>query len=251
MGFLDRFWKKRERESRPHVTAIIAAAGSGSRMGDSYGCGKQLIELRGEPVIAHTLRAFQRAETIDEIVIVAREEELVTIADIVKGIEADKVTEIVVGGSSRQESVSKGLSRVSPKSHFIAIHDGARPLIRPELIDRTARAALEHGAAAVGVPVKDTLKHVSAGGFIAGTVDRETLVQIQTPQIFELKQYAAGIALAATEGAEYTDDCQLYERLGKPIRLVPGDYENIKITSREDLDIAEAMLERRVEELLR
>ena len=251
VGLLERLRRKKEERTRPHVTAIIAAAGSGTRMGDTYGCGKQLISLRGEPGIAHTLRAFQRAETIEEIVVVAREEEIVVIADIVKGIEADKVTEIVVGGDSRQESVAKGLARVSPKSRFIAIHDGARPLVRPELIDRTACAALEFGAAAVGVPVKERLKHVSEKGFISGTVHRETLVQIQTPQIFEVRDYAAGIALARTEGAVYTDDCQLYERLGKPIKLVEGDYENIKITTCGDMDIAEAVLERRVEELLR
>lgn len=247
MGLLSKWMGKREKMSRPHVTAIIAAAGNGSRMGDAYSCGKQLILLRGQPVIAHTLMAFQQAETIDEIIIVAREEEIVVISDIAKGIGADKVTEIVVGGKSRQESVSNGLARVNPQSKFIAIHDGARPLIRPELIDETARAALEYGAAAVGVPVKDTLKHVSEDGFISVTMPREKLVQIQTPQIFEIRDYAAGIALAVTEGASYTDDCQLYERLSKKIKLVPGDYENIKITTREDMDIAEAVLERRAE----
>lgn len=246
IGFLKKMLGHSAQARNPWMTAIIAAAGSGTRMGEEYPNGKQLIELRGEPVIAHTLRAFEAAASVREIVVVAREEDLVSISDIARGIGAVKVTQIITGGATRQESVARGLAAVSPEAQYIAIHDGARPLIRPELIDQTADAAVRHGAAAVGVPVKDTLKHVSEDGFISVTVDRETLVQIQTPQIFELKTYAAGLALAKTENANYTDDCQLYERLGKKIRLVPGDYENIKITTKEDIAVAEAVLERRI-----
>lgn len=232
---------------RGRVTAIIAAAGSGTRMGEDYPDGKQLIALRGEPVIAHTLRAFQAAESIDEIVIVARSEDILSISEVVRGIGASKVTQITEGGETRQQSVGKGLSAITEDSAYIAIHDGARPLIRPELIDQAVEEAMKNGAAAVGVSVKDTLKHISADGFVSVTVDRESLVQIQTPQIFERKTYEEGLALAENEKACYTDDCQLYERLGKKIKLVEGDYENIKITTPADLTIAEAVLERRNE----
>lgn len=226
------FFKKHN----PSVTAIIAAAGNGTRMNIKNS--KQLIEIEDMPVIAHSLCAFQRSELIDEIVIVTRESDLLVMADIAKEFGISKVSHIIKGGETRTDSVKNGID--CAKGDFVAIHDGARPCIKTEHIDLTVKKAFETKAAALGCPVADTLKKVDENGFIATTVDRNNMWQIQTPQVFEKKLIKKAYETADTNGA--TDDCMLVEAIGERVAMVKGDKSNIKVTLQEDVGLATAIL---------
>ena len=219
--------------------AVIVAAGSASRMG---GIDKVMAELCGEPMIVHTARAFQNCDAIKEIVIVTRADLMERIADLC--VPFPKVKAVVIGGADRPESVRNGLNALSDKVKLVAVQDGARPLVTGEVIDRTVRAAHTYGAAAPGVPVKDTVKIVQ-GGLVQSTPDRNTLQAIQTPQVFDRDLLAAALKKAKKEKASITDDCSAVERLGMSVRIVEGDEKNIKITTPMDLIIAEKLLEER------
>lgn len=217
--------------------AVIVAAGSASRMG---GIDKVMADLKGEPMIVRSVRAFQQCDAIREIVIVTRE-------DLIRPISAlcakmDKVKAVVVGGASRQESVWLGLNALSGDVKLAAIHDGARPLITQAVIDRTVRAAHTYGAAAPAVPVKDTIKVVKSG-LVMATPDRATLRAVQTPQVFDFDLLRGALKKAEDEHAAVTDDCSAVERLGMSIKIVEGDEGNLKITTPLDLKIAEMLLE--------
>ena len=223
--------------SKKHfVSAIIVAAGSGTRM--KIPERKQLVEINDMPVIAHTLTAFENTDIIDEIVIVTKEEDILIMWDIAKAFNISKVTEIVKGGETRTDSVKNGIN--SAKGDIVAIHDGVRPCIKSIHIDATVKKAMETGAAALGCPVTDTLKRVGKNSFITDTVNREDLWAIQTPQVFEkdllLKAYNEG----NTEGA--TDDCMLLESIGIKVTMVEGDRTKIKVTMQEDIDIVSSIL---------
>ena len=224
----------------PYVSAVIVAAGSASRMG---GVNKQLLELCGVPVIARTLRAFQASELVREIIIVTKPDDIVGLWDIVRYFGIDKVKSIISGGSTRQKSVFKGILETSPESAYFAVHDGARPLIKPKTIDRVICDAFNHGAAAAGVKVKDTVKQVNENGMISATLDRNFLYNIQTPQVFEKNIYIMAMNRAQREGVDYTDDCQLIENMGAPVYVTESEYSNIKITTKEDVKMAERLLE--------
>lgn len=217
--------------------AVIVAAGTASRMG---GIDKVMAELGGEPMILRTIRSFATLDAIKEIVIVTREDLVMPIMRLCAEIE--KVTAVVVGGSSRQESVALGLGALSKKVELVAVQDGARPLISHAVIDRTVRAAHTYGAAAPAVPVKDTIK-VVAGGVVSSTPDRKTLQAVQTPQVFDLALLKAALKKAAEDGAEVTDDCSAVERMGMSVKIVEGDERNIKVTTPLDLAIAKLLLE--------
>ena len=217
--------------------AVIVAAGTASRMG---GIDKVMAELEGEPMILRTVRTFQTCEAIREIVIVTREDLIIPIMGLCAGLE--KVKAVVVGGSSRQESVERGLNALSDKVKLVAVQDGARPLITHAVIDRTVRAAHSYGAAAPAIPVKDTIKVVS-GGVVSSTPDRKTLQAFQTPQVFDLAMLKGALKKAKADGAEVTDDCSAVERLGMSIKIVEGDERNIKVTTPMDLKIAKLLLE--------
>jgi len=217
--------------------AVIVAAGSASRMG---GIDKVMAPLGGEPMIVKTARAFQQCDAIKEIVIVTRQDLLIPVMDLCHGF--DKVKMVLVGGSSRQESVAKGLNALSDKVKLAAIHDGARPLVSWQVIDRTVRAANTYGAAAPGIPVKDTIK-VVRGGIIAQTPDRSQLQAVQTPQVFDIDLLKAAMKKAEEDGAQVTDDCSVVERIGMSVRMVEGDERNIKVTTPLDLKIAELFWE--------
>ena len=217
--------------------AVIVAAGSASRMG---GIDKVMAPLGGEPMICRTVRAFQISPVIREIVIVTRQDLIEPIAALCK--DFDKVTAVTAGGSSRQESVEKGLAALSGKVKLAAIQDGARPLISQEVIDRTVRAAHTYGAAAPGIPVKDTIKVVS-GGIVAATPDRSTLRAVQTPQVFDCDLLRGALEKARQDKAEVTDDCSAVERLKMSVKLVEGEERNLKVTTPLDLKIAEMLLE--------
>ena len=217
--------------------AVIVAAGSASRMG---GIDKVMAPLGGEPMIARTVRAFQECDAISEIVIVTREDLILEITRLVR--DMSKVTAVVAGGKSRQESVHLGLNALSSKVKLAAIHDGARPFITWQLIDWVVRAANTYGAAAPAIPVKDTIKEVQ-GFVVKSTPDRSALRAVQTPQVFDFDMLRAALKKAKEDGAEVTDDCSAVERLGMSVKIVEGDERNIKITTPLDLKIGELLLE--------
>ena len=219
--------------------AVIVAAGTASRMG---GIDKVMASLKGEPMIARTVRIFQECDAISEIVIVTREDLIIPITDLCRDMYASKVKAVVRGGSSRQESVSLGLNALSNKVKLVAVHDGARPLITWQVIDRVVRAANSYGAAAPAVPVKDTIKVVE-GRVVKNTPDRSTLFAVQTPQIFDFDILRVALKKAEKDGAAVTDDCSAVELMGMSVKIVEGDEHNIKVTTPMDLRIAEMLLE--------
>lgn len=220
-----------------HCAAVIVAAGTASRMG---GIDKVMAPLSGEPMIVRTVRTFQHCDAIREIVVVTREDLLVPIMDLCHRF--DKLTAVIVGGSSRSESVAKGLAALSSKAKLVAVQDGARPLVSWQVIDRTVRAANSYGAAAPAIPVKDTIKEVR-GGIVTQTPDRSLLQAVQTPQVFDVALLKGALAKAFQEEAQITDDCSAVERLGMSVKIVEGDERNIKVTTPLDLKIAELFLE--------
>ena len=238
------FFKKFREAQRPRCTALVAAAGSSTRMG---GGNKLLLPLDGVPVLVRTLTALQQARRVDEIVIAAREEELVEISRLCRTYGITKCAKVVRGGESRAHSVLLAALEADPASALLAVQDGARPLVTPELIDAVAEAAARTAAAAPAVPVKDTVKAVRADGTVEQTLDRGALRAVQTPQIFESSLLKAALQSAVEGNVPVTDDCSAVERLGKRVYLVEGDEENLKITTPVDLILAEAILRSREE----
>ena len=239
MDFSDITKQARKLLKLKYCGAVIVAAGTASRMG---GIDKVMAKLDGEPMIVRSVRAFQQCDAIREIVVVTRPELIVPIMDLCH--EFDKVRAVIVGGSTRPESVAVGLNALSDKAKLAAIHDGARPLITWSVIDRAVRAANTYGAAAPGIPVKDTVKSVT-GGLVSETPERSLLRAIQTPQVFDTDLLRAALAKAAEDDAQITDDCSAVERMGMSVRIVEGDECNIKVTTPLDLKLAEAILEER------
>ena len=217
--------------------AVIVAAGNASRMG---GIDKIMAEIKGEPMIVHTVRAFQACDAVREIVIVTRSDLLQPVMSLCR--QFDKVRAVVAGGKDRPESVSNGLNALSGRVKLAAIQDGARPLITWQVIDRVVRAANAYGAAAPAVPVKDTVKTVQ-GGVVKDTPDRSKLRAVQTPQVFDFDLLRGALKKAKEDGAEITDDCSAVERLGMSVKIVEGDERNIKVTTPNDLRIAEMLME--------
>lgn len=228
---------------RPYVSAVVVAAGNSTRMGMNKS--KQLIEICGKPVIAWTLLAFEQANEVDEVVIVCREQDIVNIYDIIAYFNITKAKTVIKGGASRQQSVSNGIGCVSEQTEFLAIHDGARPLILPQDIDKTVKAAYKYKAAALGVKVKDTIKITDGFGFIKNTPDRNNLFLIQTPQVFDKQLYLAALSHPNNAGSDYTDDCQLIESISHDILICEGSYSNIKITTQDDIHLAKQILQER------
>lgn len=217
--------------------AVIVAAGSATRMG---GIDKVMANLGGEPMIARTVRAFQNCDAITSIVIVTREDLIRPISDLCRDMK--KVAAVVAGGSSRQKSVHLGLNALPKGMKLAAVHDGARPLISWQVIDRVVRAANTYGAAAPAIPVKDTIKVVQ-GGLVKETPDRSSLMAVQTPQVFDFDLLRGALKKAEEDGTQVTDDCSAVERTGMRIKIVEGDERNLKVTTPMDLKIAELLLE--------
>lgn len=230
--------RSRKRERTTYCAAVVAAAGRSERM---EGQDKMLSLLEDRPVLLRTLEALSASERIQEIVVVTREDLLVPVSKLCKDGALDKVTKIVVGSDSRTGSVLKGIQEVSERASLIAIHDGARPLVTADLIDEAVQAAERWSAAAPAVPVKDTIKEADDGR-VTATPDRSRLFAVQTPQVFEADLIRGALGKAAADGAELTDDCAAVERLGIPVVLTSGSYENIKITTPADLAVAGAIL---------
>lgn len=223
--------------------AIIVAAGSGSRMKSSKN--KLLLPLGEKTVIERTVKTFEDIPQIGEIIVVCREEELETMSSILPG---EKIT-FVIGGKTRQESVKNAVETIDPdECETVIIHDGARPLVTKEEILETLEEAKRTGAAATGVFVKDTIKVINDDYVVTDTPDRTKLVAIHTPQIFNLKLYLKAVEKAAMQKKDFTDDCKLLENIGVPVSVVIGEYGNIKITTPEDIPMAQAILEERGDE---
>jgi 2-C-methyl-D-erythritol 4-phosphate cytidylyltransferase len=220
------------------TTAIIVAAGSGSRFNSDTP--KQFLKINGKSIVEYSLERFTDAPSVDEIVVVLR-------ADRVDGFERSdfaKITAVVPGGDTRAESVANGIVAVSEDTEMIAVHDGARPLVSIDEIERTINAAKAAGAACLVAPVTDTIKSIRESE-IAGTLDRTKLRRALTPQVFRkelLRKAFEGIS----SDELITDECYLVEKLGHPITIVEGSSRNIKITHREDLALAEALLKENV-----
>lgn len=223
------------------IGAVIVAGGKGTRMG--YEKNKVLMPVLGKEIILYTLKAFSENSRIDEICLVTGEEDVTVCRELVLAHGLFKVKKIIVGGATRQESVYNGLLNID--CDFVCIHDGARALISDELISATLDDAVKYGASAPGVKCKDTLKTVSDDGFIAGTVDREKTVLIQTPQIFKKDEILKFHEDAKKDGIEVTDDCALAEYYGRKIKITDGSYENIKLTTPEDVLTAERIIKER------
>ena len=238
MNFFERF---RETQ-RPYCTAVVAAAGSSSRMG-ALG-NKLLLELDGIPVLARTLMALDAAGWVDAVVIAAQEAEILSFSELCRTYGIRKPVKIVKGGANRETSVLCAALEADPQTRLIAVHDGARPFAEPELIDRVIQKAARCNAAAPAIPVKDTIKQAE-GEQVTATLERSQLRAIQTPQVFEADLLKAALQAALDSGAALTDDCSAVERLGKIVYLVDGDEENIKITTPLDLVIGTAILEER------
>ena len=222
------------------TSAIIAAAGLSERFGGDVT--KQMTEIRGVPVLIHPLKAFEQADCIHEIVVVAKLNEISAWEILCREHGITKVTKIVQGGFTRQESVLCGLDAVDKKSKFVAISDGARCLITPDIINSVCRSAYKYKAATAAHRSTDTVKIADKKGFIDSTADRDTIWLAQTPQVFKTKLYRAAAYTALKKGFTATDDNSLVENIGHPIRLVECGAQNIKITTREDIAIAEGVL---------
>ena len=236
------FLKKVRENRRPRCAALVAAAGTSNRMG---GIDKMMEPLDGIPVLARTLMALQSAASIDEIIVATREESLVEISHLCHTYGITKCTKVVRGGETRVHSVFLAAMEASAETTLLAVQDGARPMVTPEVIDRVVAAATRCGAAAPAVPVKDTIKVVKDGGAVDQTLDRSSLRAVQTPQVFEASLLKAALQSALDDKAAVTDDCSAVERLGKVVFLVEGEEENLKITTPMDLLLAEAILRER------
>jgi 2-C-methyl-D-erythritol 4-phosphate cytidylyltransferase len=225
------------------TVVIIPAAGTGRRMGGEIP--KQYLSLAGIPILVHTLSAFQRSPLVDEILLVVPGEDVAEVRrDVVERYDFSRVSLVIAGGRERQDSVRNALVYVRDEHEIILVHDGVRPFVTGALIERAVAGARAFGAVTVGVPVRDTVKAVDAAGRVVKTVLREGLWLTQTPQAFRREVILAAYERAAADGFCGTDDASLVERIGIPVRMIPGDADNIKVTTPEDLERGEKMIRR-------
>jgi len=236
---------RRTKDTTVRCSAIVPAAGSSSRMA---GIDKMFAELDGVPILGRTLAALERCDSIDEIVVATREDLIPRVKSLCKELKLKKVTQIVAGGDTRLRSVMNGISAAAETAEIIAVHDGARPFVTPEIVNSTVEAARKYHAAAPGVKVKDTVKLVK-GGRVRGTPDRETLFAIQTPQVFDADLLKGALQNALNQGLAITDDCMAVEAIGAEIRITEGSYRNIKITTPEDMYLGAAIIKMSKDEI--
>lgn len=235
---------------KPHpknfTSAVICAAGSSTRMGGDTT--KQFLVLDGIPVVLRTLMAYEAAECIHEIIVVAREDEIPMYDGIKEAYGITKLTKIVPGGETRQDSARMGSDEVDKRTKYIAVADAARCLITSEEINRVCHGAYLWGAASAGIPATDTVKVVDKSVFIEETPERERVWLAQTPQVFQINLYRAAAYACRDEGFKATDDNQMAEHIRVPVKMIACSRENIKITQPEDLVLARAILAARKED---
>ena len=223
-----------------YVSVIIAAAGMSNRMGSKMN--KQFLAVGGKPILAHTIEKFENSKFIDEIILVSKEEEIEYCRkEIVRKYKFNKVTNIIRGGQERQDSVYNGILALNEKSDIVLIHDGARPFVKNENIEDGIKGVIENDACVIGVPVKDTIKIINDDNSISHTPPRATIWAAQTPQCFYKGLIIKAHEKARREDYVGTDDSSLVERLGHDVKMIMGSYENIKITTPEDLVLAESL----------
>ena len=237
---------KRFRKEEPPLScaAVVVAAGSAQRMGFD----KLAVMLDGQPVLVRAVNAFQQSPLIEEIIVVTREDRIAEVADLCKQYNLDKVSSVVCGGKTRTESAFAGVMAVKKDSRLIAIHDGARPFVSQELIERCVKKASIQYAAVPVIKSTDTLRTVDKDGALDGTCDRDRVVRIQTPQVFLADLVKGALSDAVQKGMTFTDDAAAVERMGTVIQSVEGDEENIKLTTPQDLTLAQGILDRRKEQ---
>lgn len=241
MKLFKRKKRKKNKKGAPFCSVVVPAAGSSSRM---EGVDKIYAELEGVPVLVRTLIALSECPSVNEIVLVTRKEDVPRAAMLCAQNELAKVTRIVRGGATRAESVMNGLAEISPEATLIAVHDGARPFVSAELVEETVKAALKYNAAIPAVQVKDTVKTVK-NGRVTGTPDRSELYAIQTPQIFDADLIKAAMQNVIDKKLAVTDDSMAVEAIGGEVHIVEGSYDNIKLTTPEDMIVGQTIIEKR------
>ncbi len=219
---------------------VVPAAGQGQRMGTSIN--KQFLQLNGLPVIVHTLKFLQISELVSEIVLVGAQQDLSHLEELVYNYTISKVSHVICGGAVRQESVREGVIALGQDVDRVVVHDGARPLLTSEQFDEFIKSAGQAAAAIMAVPLKDTVKRVDSDGLVLETPSRSELVAVQTPQLFDRFLLEKAHGEAAAQGYIGTDDASLVEWMGCPVQVCSGHYENLKITTPDDLWLAEAIL---------
>ncbi len=233
-----------KKKKMPFVSAVLLATETGWALEDFHSQDTFWEEV---PIVVRAIDTFCRCQCIDEVILVCREEAIPNYYSLVQEHELDKVVSVVGGGKSRQQSVFNGIASCHEGADFYAIHDAARPLVEASVIQDCLHVAIQTGAAAAGVPVKDTIKICSDQGIIVSTPNRAGMITIQTPQIFHAPLYRAAMQQALSQGKQYGDDCQLVEQTGQQVCVSPGSYENIRITTSEDLLLAASILRYREE----
>ena len=221
------------------VCAVVPAGGTGTRMGGTVP--KQFLELNGKPILYYTLKTLQDCGIISELILVVPEKEYENACTDWLG-KPEIVTKVVVGGEKRQDSVYNGFCELSPQTEIVLVHDGVRPFLSHQMIQESVDAAREYGAAITAIPVNDTIKKVEDSGLVSKTVDRDGLWRVQTPQVFRYELLEEAFKKANSEKFYGTDEGTLIEHLGKPVKVVEGSEQNIKITRPEDLRLSEIFI---------
>ncbi len=228
---------------RPKVYAVIPSAGAGTRM--AAGIRKQFLEIAGKPMLVHTLLRFERTPDVDECVLVVPEDSVADSELLVTKHRLHKVSKVIVGGVRRQDSVLNALRLLKPSpADIVVVHDGVRPFVEPRIISSVIQSCREHGAAVLAVQPKDTVRRSAGGGFFDQTLDRKALWLVQTPQAFRARDLVKAHEEALADSFYSTDDAALVERIGIRAKIVAGSYDNIKITTVEDLELASLILQR-------
>ena len=233
--------------NKPKASGVILAAGVGKRMGAR----KQFLSLGGKPLIAYSLHSFDQCAAIDEIILVCQPEDIYQVQFTVNRMGLSKLKKVVVGGDTRHASSRNGVRAVKPEAEFIAIHDAARPLVSPELIERLIMEAEKSGAVVPGLPLKDTVKFVTQNDFVFTTPRRESLRSIQTPQVFRASLIKKAFEMAEERGWTSSDDASMVEKMGASVKVISGEEDNIKITTPEDLDYLEFRLRKELNRMPR
>ena len=232
----------KKKEVEPHCSVVIVAAGSSNRMGSD----KIMLKLGNIPVIVRTAKVFQDSPLVDDIIIVTRQDNIMPVAELREQYSLSKVTKIICGGETRAASCLAGVSEVSKDAKLIAIHDGARPFVTQDIITRTVYAAKEFRSAVPAIASVDTIKIVE-DGVVVGGIDRSKVMRIQTPQVFDADMVKGALTKAVTSEIPVTDDSSAVEMMGVKTHIVEGDEDNIKLTTRKDMLIAETILKQRGE----
>ncbi len=237
------------RRQNSRVAAIIPAAGAGTRLGGRTG--KSFTPLNGQPLLVHTLQVFQQSPAIRWIVLVTRRGDVRAAARLLRHHRITKAIAPCVGGRSRAESVARGFAALPRQAQWVLVHDGARPCVSRRLVQDSVRAARRHGAVACGLPAMLTVKAVNPSREVQSTLERDQLWFVQTPQVFRRDWFAQALAQADHGLGRFPDDAAVVESAGFPVRMIPGDPLNLKVTTRGDLVVAEAILARRTNRVSR